>query len=116
VPRLADVAPPALPVTAEPWTVPAGSLSSVPDAVPPSAEEAAASAAYGARKRRHADMARGGPAETVAYPGAAAGPATFPASGLPGGKRGPRAPEEDEWAANAGGRDGSAAGHRGSAA
>jgi len=118
-PRLADVAPPALPVTAEPWAVPAGLPSSEPDAVPPSAEEAAASAAYRARKRRHADMARGGPAQpgfpasgsqAVASPGAAAGPATFPASGPPGGERGPRDHEEDEWAAKAAGPDGSATG------
>jgi len=66
--RLADVAPPALPVTAEPWAVPAGFLSSDPDTVPPSAEEAAASAAYRARKRRHADMARGGPAQPGPHP------------------------------------------------
>ena len=44
-PRLADVAPPALHVSAEHWAVPAGFPSSDPDAVPPSAEEAAASAA-----------------------------------------------------------------------
>jgi len=67
-PRLADVAPRALPVTTEPWAIPAGFPSSDPDAVPPSAEEAAASAAYRARKRRHADMARGGPAQPGPHP------------------------------------------------
>jgi len=124
-PRLVDVAPPALPVTAEPWAVPAGFPSSDPDTFPPSAEEAAASAAYRARKRRHANMARGGPAQpgfhapgsqAVACPGAADGPANFPASGPPVGEPGPRDSEEDEGEASAGGPDGSAAGPRGSAA
>jgi len=83
-PRLADVAPRALPVTTQPWAIPAGFTSSDPDAVPPSAEEAAASAAYRARQRRHADMARGGPA-------------------LPGPRRPrPRDPEGDEDEASAG--------------
>ena len=67
-PRLADAAPRALPVTTEPWAIPAGFASSDPAAVPPSAEEAAASAAYRARKRRHADMARGGPAQPEPHP------------------------------------------------
>jgi len=48
-PRLADAAPRALPVTTEPWAIFAGFPSSDPDAVPPSAKEAAASAAYRAR-------------------------------------------------------------------
>jgi len=81
-PRLANVAPPALPVTAEPWAVPAGFPSTDPDTIPPAAKQAAASAAYRARKRRHAYLARGGPAQpglpasgsqAVASPGAAAG-------------------------------------------
>jgi len=83
-PRLADVAPRALPVTTEPWAVPAGFTSPDPDAVPPSTEEAAASAAYRARKRRHADMARGGPALPVSH------------------RPGPRDPEGDEEEASAG--------------
>jgi len=66
-PRLADVAPRALPVTMEPWAIPAGFTSSDPDAVPKSTEKAAASAAYRARKRCHADMARGGPALPVPH-------------------------------------------------
>jgi len=89
-PRLADVASRALPVTTEPWAIPAGFNSSDPDAVPPSAEEAAASAAYRARKRRHADMARGGPA-------------------LPGphrpGPRDPKGDEEEASASDCGGSD-----------
>jgi len=64
-PRLADIAPRALPVTTEPWAIPAAFTPPDPDAVPPSTEEAAASAAYRVRKRRHADMARGGPALPV---------------------------------------------------
>jgi len=88
-PRLADAAPRALPVTTEPWAIPAGFPSSDPDAVPPSAEEAAASAAYRARKRRHADMARGAPAQPGPHP------------------PGPRDPEEDEEEASAGDPEGS---------
>jgi len=88
-PRLADVAPRASPVTTESWAIPADFTSSDPDAVPPSAEEAAASAAYRARRRRHADMARGGPA-------------------LPGPHRpGPRDPKGDEEEASAGDPGGS---------
>ena len=83
-PRLADVAPRALPVTTEPWAIPAGFTSPDPDAVPPSTEEAAASAAYRARKRRHADMARGGPAPPVPH------------------HPGPRDPEGEEEEASAG--------------
>jgi len=93
--RLADVAPRALPVTTEPWAIPAGFTPSDPDAVPPSAEEAAATAAYRARKRRHADMARGGPA-------------------LPGPHRlGPQDPEGDEEETSAGDPGGSDAYPRG---
>jgi len=123
--RLADVAPRALPVTAEPWAVLADFPSSDPDTVPSSAEEVAALAAYRARRRRHADMARGGPAQpgfhapgslAVASPGAAAGPAAFPASGPPVGEPGSRDPGEEEGKASAGGPDSSAAGPRGSAA
>jgi len=70
--------------------VPAGFPLSDPGDVPPSTEEAAASAAYLARKRRHADMERGGSAEPgVANPGSPVGtapdvpvgPAAFPSSG-----------------------------------
>jgi len=94
-PRLADVAPRAFPVTTEPWAIPAGFTPSDPDAVPPSAEEAAASAAYRARKQRHADMTRGGPAQ-------------------PGPHRpGPRDPEGDEGEASAGDPGGSDAYLRG---
>jgi len=67
-PRLADVAPRALPVTTEPFAVPAGFPTSHPDTVPPRADETAASAAYRARKRRHADMARGGLPQPGSFP------------------------------------------------
>jgi len=89
-PRLAGAVPRSLPVTEEAWAVPAGFPLSEPGDVPPSTEEVAASAAYHARKRRHADMERGGPAEPgVANPGSPVGaapdvpvgPAAFPASG-----------------------------------
>jgi len=79
-----------LPVTEEAWAVPAGFPLSDPGDVPPSTEEVAASAAYHARKRRRADMERGGPAEpgvansgslVGAAPDVPAGPAAFPASG-----------------------------------
>jgi len=94
-PRPADAALRALPVTTEPWAIPAGFRSSDPDAVPLSAEEAAASAAYRSRKRRHADMARGGPAR-------------------PGPHRpGPRDPEGDEEEVSAGDPGGSDAYSRG---
>jgi len=63
-PQLAIVAPRMLPITTEPLAMPAGFQSSDPDAVPPSAEKAAASAPYRARKRRHAKMARGGPSRS----------------------------------------------------
>jgi len=94
-PRLADVAQRALPKTTEPWAIPAGFTSSDPDAVPPSAEEAAASAAYRARKRRHADMAGGGPAQIRNI------------------RSGPRDPEGDEEEASAGDPGGSDAYPRG---
>jgi len=87
--RLADVVPPALPVTTEPWAIPAGFISSDPDAVPPSTAEDAASAAYRARKRRHAEMARGGPALPVPH------------------SPGPQDPEKDEEEARAGDPGGS---------
>jgi len=110
-PRLADVAPRALPVTTEPWAVPAGFPTSDPDTVPPSADEAAASAAYRARKRRHADMARGSPSQprfhvpvsqAVASPGADAGPSAFPASQPSAGGPGSQAPGEFEGEPSAG--------------
>ena len=64
--RLADVVQRALRVTEEAWAVPAGfTLSDMGD-VPPSTEEAAASAAYRPRKRRHADIV-GGPAHALAW-------------------------------------------------
>ena len=89
-PRIAGAVPRSLPVTEEAWVVPAGFPLSDPGDVPPSTEEVAASAAYNARKRRHTDMERGGPAEPgVANPGSPVGaapdvpvgPADFPASG-----------------------------------
>jgi len=88
--RLADAVPRSLPVKEEAWAVPAGFPLSDPGDVPPSTEEAAASEAYHARKRRHADMERGGPAQPgSANPGSPAGaapdgpvgPAAFPAPG-----------------------------------
>ena len=72
--------------------MPAGFPLSDPGDVPPSTEEAAASAAYHARKRRHADMERGGPAQpgsanpgspVGAVPDVPAGPVAFPAPGSP---------------------------------
>jgi len=89
-PRLADAPPRSLLVTEEAWAVPAGFPLSDPGDVPPSSEEAAASAAYHARKRRHADMERGGPAKPgSAHPGSPVGaapdvpvgPAACPAPG-----------------------------------
>jgi len=94
-PRLAGVAPRALPVTTGPWATPAGFPSSDPDAVPPSAEEAATSAAYRARKRRHASMARGSPPQPELH------------------RLGPRDPEGDEEEASAGDPGGSDAYRRG---
>jgi len=105
--------------------VPAGFTLPDPGDVPPSTEEAAASAAYHARKRRHAYMVRGGPAQAgphapraqvVSSPGATAGPAAFPVSGVPAGEPGPRGPEGDEEEARSGGPAGSSAGPCGSAA
>jgi len=91
-PRLADAVPWSLPVTEEAWAIPAGFPLSDPGDVPPWTEEAAASAAYHVRKRRHTDMERGGPAQPgSAHPGSPvgaapdvpAGPAAFPAPGSP---------------------------------
>jgi len=88
--RLADAVPRSLPVTEEASAVPAGFPLSDPGDVPPSTEEAAASAASHARKRRHADMERGGPAQpgsanpgspVGAAPDVLVGPAAFPAPG-----------------------------------
>jgi len=89
-PRLADAVPRSLPETEEASAVPAGfPLSDLGD-VPPSTEKAAASAASHARKRRHADMERGGPAQpgfanlgslVSAAPDVPVGPAAFPAPG-----------------------------------
>jgi len=89
-PRLAGAVPRSLPVPEEAWAVPAGFFVSDPGDVPPSTEEVAASAAYNARKRRHTDMERGGPAEpgvsnprspVGTAPDAPVGPAAFPALG-----------------------------------
>jgi len=89
-PRLAAAVLRSLPVTEEAWAVPASFPLSDPGDVPPSTEEVVASAAYHARKRRHDDMERGGPAQPgVANPGSPVGatpdvpvgPAAFPASG-----------------------------------
>jgi len=88
--RLAGAVPRSLPVTEKAWAVPDGFPLSDPGDVSPSTEEVAASAAYHARKRRHADMERGGPAEPElanprspvgAAPDVPIGPAAFPASG-----------------------------------
>jgi len=70
----------------------AGIPLSDPGDVPPSTEKAAASAAYRAGKRWHADMERGGPAQpgfassgsqASASPDVPVGPAAFPAPGSP---------------------------------
>jgi len=57
-PLHSDVAPPELPVTRADWAVPAGAVVPEPGGVPPSAQEATSAAAYRARKRRQAEMAR----------------------------------------------------------
>ena len=87
--------------------MPAGFTLSDPGDVPPSTEEAAASAAYRARKRRHADMERRGPIQpgsadngspADASPGASAGPAAFSAPASPIhrlGSHGPGGGERD---------------------
>jgi len=89
-PRLVGAVRRSVQVTEEAWAVPAGFPLSDPGNVRPSTEEVAASAAYLARQRLHADMERGGPAEAgVANPGSPvgatpdvpAGPAAFPKSG-----------------------------------
>jgi len=83
-PRLAGAVPLSLPVTEEAWAVPAGFPLSDPGDVPPSTEEVAASTAYHARKRRHADMERGGPAEPgVANPGLRSAPRPMSRLGPP---------------------------------
>jgi len=124
-PQLAAVALRALPVTTEPWAVPAGCHLCGPDAVPPSVEKAAASAAYRSQKRRHGDMARGCPArsgpqvfgsQAVASPGAAVGVFAVTASGALACHPGSREPEEDEEKASAGDPGGPAVVIRGSAA
>jgi len=89
-PRLADAVPRSLPVTEEARARPVGFPLSDPGDVPTSTEEAAASAAYHARKRRHADMELHGPAQpgsanpgspVGAAPDVPVGPAAFPAPG-----------------------------------
>jgi len=124
-PRLADVVPRTLLVTWEACAVPAGFISPDPGDVPPSVEEAAVSASCHARKRRHADIVRGAPAQpgphaprsqAVASPGDAAWPAGILASGVPACEPGPRDFGVDEEEASIGGCWGPAVGHRGSAA
>jgi len=124
-PMLVDAVPRVLPVTEEAWAVPSG--SPLPDSgdVPPSTEEAAASAAYRARKRRHADMELGGPvhpgsADTGSpadcSPGAPAGPAAFPAPGSPIAELVSHGPGGGEEEAHAWGSAGPGAGPSGGAA
>jgi len=124
-PRLADVVPRALLVTEEAWVVRAGFTLPDPGDVPPWTEEVAASAAYRARKRRHGDMERGGPAQpgpadpgsqAVASPGTPAGPAAFHTSGSPIHEPGSRGPGGVEGEARAWGAAGSSASPRGVAA
>jgi len=92
-PRLPDAVPRSLPVTEQAWAVPDGFSLSDPGNVPSSTEETAASAAYHARKRRHADTERGGPAQSdSAIPGSPVGaapdgpvaPAAFPRRAVAG--------------------------------
>jgi len=106
-PRPAGAVPRSLPVTEVAWAVPAGFPLSDPADVPPSTEEATASGAHYARKWRHADMERGGPAQpgsanpgspAGASPGAPDGPPAFPAPGSPIhdlGSHGPGGGEEE---------------------
>jgi len=124
-PRLASVVPRALSVTEEAWAVPAGFTLPDPGGVPPSTEEAAASVAYRARKRRQADMERSGPVQpgsadtgslADAFPGAPAGPAAFPAPGWPIHELGSHGPVVGEGEARAWCSAGPAAGPRGGAA
>ena len=109
-PRLADAVPRSLPETEQAWAVPAGFPLSDPGDVPPSTDEAAASAAFHAQKRRHADMERGGPAQpgsanpgsqAGASPGVPAGPAAFPAPGSPIHELGSHGPIGDDGEARA---------------
>jgi len=124
-PRLAHAVPRSLPATEESWAVPAGFPESDPGDVPPTTEEAAASAAHHARKRRHADMERGGPvqpgSENPGYPAGAApgvpsGPAAFPASGSPIHELRSHGAGGGEGEARTWGSAGPGAGPRGSAA
>jgi len=124
-PRLADVVSRALPVTEKDWAVPDGFTLPDSGVVPPLTDEAAAPATYRARKRRHTDVERGGPAQpgfsdlgahAVASPGTPAGPGAFPASGSPIQEPGSRGPEGDEGQVRAGGSAGSSSGPRGVAA
>jgi len=115
-PRLADAVPRSLPVTEEAWAVPAGFPKSDPGDVLPSTEEAAASAAYHARKRWHADTERGGPVQpgsanpgspAGASPGVPIGPAAFPAPGSPIHEQGSHGPGGGDGEARAWGLRGS---------
>jgi len=124
-PRLANAVPRSLSVTEEAWAVPAGFPVSDPGDVPPSTEEAAASAAYDARKRRHADMERGGPAQpgcanpgfqAGAAPDVPVGPAAFPAPGSPIHELGSHGPGGGEGGARACRSAGPGAGPGGGAA
>jgi len=105
--------------------VPAGFPLSDPGDVPPSTEEAAASAAYHARKRRHANMERGGPAQPgsanpVSQAGAAldvpVGPAASPAPGSPLHELGSHGPGGGKGESRACRSAGPGAGPRGGAA
>ena len=123
--RLVDAVPRSLPVTEEAWAVPTGFPLSDPGDIPPSSEEASASTAYYARKRRNADMERGGPAQPgSANPGSQAGaapdvpvgPAAFPAPGSPIHELGSHGPGGGEGEARACRSAGPGAGPRGGAA
>jgi len=124
-PRLADVVLRVLPVTEEACAEPAGVTLPDPGDVRLTTEEAAASVAYCARKRQHADMEHGGPvhpgfADTRcpadASPDASAGPAASPALGSPIHKRGSQGPGWSEREAHAWGSADPGAGPRGGAA
>jgi len=124
-PRLADVVPRALSKTEEAWTVPAGFTLPDPDDVPQSTAEESASAAYHARKRRHAGMERGGPAQpwpsdpgtqVFSPPGTPAETAAFPVPGASAHEPVPWGPEGEEEEARAWGLAGSSASPCGSAA
>jgi len=124
-PRLADAVPRSLTGPEESWAVSAGFFLSDPADVPPSTKEAAATAAYYARKRRHANMERGGPVQpgsvnpgtpAGASPGVPVGPAAFPALGSLFHKLGSHGPGGGDGEASAWGSAGPGTGPRGGAA